>query len=89
MPITLREYEDLQEKTLKSNRELLEYMGDSKAWTTTELQKFLGIQHPAALQRLKKLRQSGYLKLKIDGKTHYWHKEKDWPEAEIKEFSYL
>jgi len=82
MPIDLREYEQLKEKKLKSNKELLGFMTEIEAYTTTELQRFLGIQHPAALQRLKKLKRDGFIELKISGKTHYWKKAKDWPEAD-------
>jgi len=82
MPISLREYHDLTEKQLKSNKELLDHMDKEMAYTTTELQTFLGIQHPAALQRLKKLKGLGYIELKINGKIHYWKKDKEWPEEE-------
>ena len=82
MPIDLKEYEALKEKKLKSNKELLQFMSQSQAYTTTELQIFLGIQHPAALQRLKKLKRDEFIELKVSGKTHYWKKIKEWPEAD-------
>ena len=82
MPIDLKEYDALKEKQLKSNPELLGFMSNTQAYTTTELQRFLGIQHPAALQRLKKLKRDGYIELKVSGKTHYWKKAKEWPEAD-------
>jgi len=90
MPISLREYHHLPEKNLKSNRDLLNFMKFNTPYTTTDLQKFLEIQHPAALQRLKKLKKSGYLKLEITKKEHKWFKEKDWPEEdEIEAITYL
>ena len=82
MPIDLKEYEALKEKNLKSNQQLLGFMQSAEAYTTTELQIFLGIQHPAALQRLKKLKRDGFIELKVSGKTHYWKKAKDWPDAD-------
>ena len=48
MPIDLKEYRDIQEKELKSNKALLEWMDPKEAYTTTEVQEFLGIHHPAA-----------------------------------------
>jgi predicted HTH transcriptional regulator len=84
MPIDLKDYLALPEKTLKSNRELLDFMDSEKAYTTTDLQNFLKIQHPAALSKLKKLKANGYLELKISGKSHYWRKIKEWPEDDVK-----
>ncbi len=84
MPITEKEYNALPAKALKTNKELLEFMDPTMAYTTTDLQKFLNIQHPAALSKLKKLKANGYLELKINGKNHFWKKLKDWPEEDIK-----
>lgn len=84
LPISIKDYNDLPAKVLKSNKELLDYMEKDKAYTTTDLQKFLNIQHPAALSKLKKLKQKGYLELKISGKSHYWRKIQEWPEEDIK-----
>jgi predicted HTH transcriptional regulator len=88
VPITEKEYNALPEKALKTNKELLEHMQDDLAYTTTDLQKFLNIQHPAALSKLKKLKQLGYLELKVSGKSHYWKKIKDWPEDEVQSASW-
>lgn len=84
MPITEKEYNELPEKSLKTNKELLDFMDNHTAYTTTDLQKFLNIQHPAALSKLKKLKKLEYLELKISGKSHYWKKIKEWPEDDIK-----
>lgn len=84
MPITEKEYIALPTKNLKTNKELLEFMDKDKAYTTTDLQNFLNIQHPAALSKLKKLKLGEYLELKISGKSHYWKKLKNWPEEDIK-----
>ena len=88
LPITEKEYNELPEKALKTNAELLEFMDNHTAYTTTDLQKYLNIQHPAALSKLKKLKLGGYLELKISGKSHYWKKLKDWPEPELKSASW-
>ena len=79
MPIPLETYESLEGKKLKSNKELLDWMGNTQAYTTTEVEKFLGIQHPAALQRLKRLKRMEYIELKMEKKTHYWKRLKIWP----------
>lgn len=84
MPISEKEYNELPEKALKTNKELLDFMDNNTAYTTTDLQKFLNIQHPAALSKLKKLKKLEYLELKISGKSHYWKKIKEWPEDDIK-----
>ena len=93
MPIDLKEYRDIQEKELKSNKALLEWMDPKEAYTTTEVQEFLGIHHPAALQRLKRLQQIGYVEYKIIGKAKYWRKLKEWTEEiivphELKEWGF-
>ena len=80
MPIDLKEYQAIQEKELKSNKILLDWMKPEEAYTTTEVQVFLGIHHPAALQRLKRLQQIGYVEYKIIGKAKYWRKLKEWEE---------
>lgn len=80
MPIDLKEYQAIQEKELKSNKILLDWMKPEQAYTTTEVQIFLGIHHPAALQRLKRLQQIGYVEYKIIGKAKYWRKLKEWEE---------
>ena len=82
MPINLNDYNNLQGKELKSNKELLDYMDDNQAYSTTDIEKFLGIQHPAALQRLKRLARDKFIELKKDGKKHWWHKIKEWPKQE-------
>lgn len=84
MPIPIKEYNELPEKALKSNKELLDHMSKTEAYTTTDLQNFLKIQHPAALSKLKKLKVNGYLELKVSGKCHYWAKIKEWPEEDVK-----
>lgn len=82
MPIDLIDYNSLEGKELKSNKELLDFMHNEKAYSTTDIEKFLGIQHPAALQRLKRLARDEFIELKKDGKKHWWHKVKEWPEIE-------
>lgn len=79
MVINLKDYNNLEQRATKSNQQLLEFMNEDSAYTTTDLQKFLSIQHPATLQRLKRLTRLGYLELKVIGTTNYWHKLKEWP----------
>ena len=86
MPIDLKEYQAIEEKQLKSNKTLLDWMKPEEAYTTTEVQEFLGIHHPAALQRLKRLQQIGYVEYKIIGKAKYWRKLKEWQE-EVEEIT--
>ena len=81
MPINLGEYQNIKEKELKSNKTLLDWMKPQEAYTTTEVQVFLGIHHPAALQRLKRLQQIGYVEYKIIGKAKYWRKIKEWEDV--------
>ncbi len=82
MPIDIKDYQLLQGKELKSNEELLTFMNKDKAYSTTDIEVFLGIQHPAALQRLKRLARDEFIELKKDGKKHWWHKVKEWPIVE-------
>ncbi len=78
MPIPIKDYENLKSKRLKSNTELLLFMDKTQAYTTTDIEKFLGIRHPATLQRLKRLKEKGYIEVKTQGKAYYWIKIKDW-----------
>jgi len=82
MVIGLKDYHSLEERPTKSNKQLLDFMDVNSAYTTTDLQKFLSIQHPATLQRLKRLTRLGYLEIKVIGNTNYWHKLQDWPDEE-------
>ena len=79
MPIDLDDWNNIEERELKSNEELLTWMHPDQAYTTTEVQTFLKIHHPAALQRLKRLEQLSFVEFKTLGKTKYWRKIKNWP----------
>tara|TARA_Y100001938_G_scaffold128710_1_gene182805 strand:- start:42951 stop:43319 length:369 start_codon:yes stop_codon:yes gene_type:complete len=88
MPIDLDDWMNIEERELKSNSMLLDWMRSDQAYTTTEVQTFLKIHHPAALQRLKRLEQLGFVEFKTLGKTKYWRKIKDWPRDETVELDY-
>ncbi len=88
MPIDLDEWNHIEERELKSNEELLLWMSPDQAYTTTEVQTFLKIHHPAALQRLKRLEQLGFVEFKTLGKTKYWRKIQNWPMNTTKELDY-
>lgn len=55
-------------------------MDPDKAYTTTDIEKFLKIEHPATLQRLKKLETKGFLEKRWDKRKHLWRKVKEWPD---------
>jgi len=57
-------------------------MDSTIAYTTTDLQKFLKIEHPATLQRLKKLEVKGFVEKRWEKRKHLWRKIKEWPEEE-------
>ena len=82
MPIDLDKYYKLPEQAFKSDKQLLDYMAKDLAYTTTELQGFLKIEHPATLQRLKKLEAKGFVDRREEKRKHLWHKIKEWPEEE-------
>ena len=88
MPIDLDEWQNIEERELKSNAMLLDWMRNDQAYTTPEVQTFLKIHHPAALQRLKRLEQLGFVEFKTLGKTKYWRKVKDWPKEEAVQLDY-
>ena len=88
MPIDLDAWNKIEERNLKGNKDLLLWMSEDQAYTTTEVQNFLGIHHPAALQRLKRLEQLNFVEFKVLGKTKYWRKLHDWPEEETVELDY-
>lgn len=82
MAIDLKKFYELPEEPVKNDKQLLEYMDPDKAYTTTDLQHFLKIKHPATLQRLKKLQIKGFVERRMDNNKHYWRKIKEWPEEE-------
>jgi len=81
-PISKVEWEALSKISHVSNKELLEQMEDDVGYSTTQIQTILNIQHPAALQRLKKLKCLGY----VEKKGTEWFKLKKWEEIERKEW---
>lgn len=83
MPITVKEFNNIKERKIKSDSNLLGFMDFDENYTTNDIQKFLNINHTATLQRLKKLNRQGYLKLVVTPKRNYrWKKIKDIEEKE-------
>lgn len=82
MPIDLKQYYKLPEQASKSDKQLLDFLDPNLAYTTTEVQGFLKIEHPATLSRLKKLEELGYVEKRWEKRKHIWHKIKEWPEEE-------
>ena len=83
MPITVKEFNNIKERKIKSDSNLLGFMDFEENYTTNDIQKFLEINHTATLQRLKKLNRQGYLELVVTPKRNYrWKKIKDIEEKE-------
>lgn len=83
MPITVKEFNNIKERKIKSDSDLLGFMDLDEHYTTNDIQKFLEINHTATLQRLKKLNRQGYLELVVTPKRNYhWKKIKDIEEKE-------
>ncbi len=82
MVINLEAWYKLPKDPIKNDKQLLDYMEYDKAYTTTDIQKYLKIEHPATLQRLKKLEKKGFVEKRWDKRRHLWRKLKDWPEEE-------
>ena len=76
MPITIKQFHLIKERKVREDRDLLGFMEMNQVYTTNDIQKFLLINHTATLQRLKKLKKLGYLKLE-NRKIYYWIKIKD------------
>ena len=72
----LKEYFNIKERESKNDRQLLGFMKPETIYTTSDIQKFLKINHTATLQRLKKLSKLGYIKL-INERIYKWIKLKD------------
>ena len=83
MPITVKEFNNIKERKIKSDSDLLGFMDLEESYNTNDIQKFLEINHTATLQRLKKLNRQGYLELVVTPKRNYlWKKIKDIKEKE-------
>jgi len=83
LPITVKEFNNIKERKIKSDSNLLGFMDFEENYTTNDIQKFLEINHTATLQRLKKLNRQGYLELVVTPKRNYrWKKIKDIKEKE-------
>ena len=83
MPITVKEFNNIKERKIKSDSNLLGFMDFEENYNTNDIQKFLEINHTATLQRLKKLNRQGYLELVVTPKRNYrWKKIKDIEEKE-------
>jgi len=82
MPIDIKQFNEIKERQVKDDRDLLDFMKKDEWYTTNDVQKFLKINHTATLQRLKKLNERSYIELKID-KIYKWLKVKDMEEKEI------
>lgn len=81
MTKTLKEFLDIQERKIKTDKELLSFMDQDTIYTTNDIQKYLDINHTATLGRLKKLNKQGYVKL-INERIYKWKKLKDFEEEE-------
>ena len=78
MPINIKEFNNIKERKIKTDSDLLEFLDFNETYITNDIQKFLEINHTATLQRLKKLNRQGYLKLIVTPKKNYcWEKIKD------------
>ena len=83
MPINIKEFNNIKERKIKTDSDLLEFLDFNEIYVTNDIQKFLEINHTATLQRLKKLNRQGYLKLIVTPKKNYcWEKIKDIEEKE-------
>jgi len=83
LPITVKEFNNIKERKIKSDSDLLGFMDFEESYITNDIQKFLEINHTATLQRLKKLNRQGYLELVVTPKRNYrWKKIKDIEEKE-------
>jgi len=83
MPIELKDYRDIKEKVVRTDKELLKFMQSMILYTTNDIQEFLEINHTATLQRLKKLVPGGYIKLYTNNRIYQWEKIKDMEDKEI------
>jgi len=82
-PLNLDQWNKLPPKQYKTNRELLSFMKENQGYSTEELKNFLKVRPPAALQRLKKLEEKGFvIKKKLTKGKGLWYKIKEWPEKE-------
>ena len=81
MTKSLKEFSNIKERNTRNDTQLLEYMRTDVIYTTSDIQKFLEINHTATLQRLKKLSKLGYIKL-INERIYKWVKLKDMVEKE-------
>lgn len=81
MTKSLREFSNIKERRTKNDKQLLGFMKPDTIYTTSNIQKFLEINHTATLQRLKKLSRLGYIRL-INERIYKWIKLKDIEEKE-------
>ena len=81
MTKSLKEFSEIQERKIKTDKELLSFMKPKAIYTTNDIQKYLDINHTATLGRLKKLNKQGYVEL-INERIYKWKKLKDFIEIE-------
>lgn len=77
----LREYSQIKERKIKTDKQLLGFMKVNIIYTTNDVQQFLKINHTATLQRLKKLSRLGYVEL-INERVYKWRKLSDMKEKD-------
>ena len=87
MTKNLREFKDIKESIIVTDKQLLDFMKFRNTYTTNDLQKFLTINHTATLQRLKKLHIRGFLDL-INERIYRWRKLKNMEDKPIKNTFY-
>jgi len=85
LPIKLEEYYEIKEKKEKSDRELLSFFKINKHYTTNDIQKYLNVNNAATLGRLKRLKHSKFIGLKIIKRVYNWYKIRDMDEEQILE----
>ena len=73
-PISRDEFEKLPESGAHSSGELLDWMVDTSAYSTTEIEQYLKISHAATLSRLSNLMKQGLIKRRVLNHSHYWAK---------------
>lgn len=84
MPISREDFDSTAGIETMNNATLLSKMKSDLAYSTKDVQEMLGgISHGAALQRLKRLKEKGYVQEKRIKRNSFFVKVKEWePEPE-------